>query len=178
MTEIADDRTWWSDVEHLHPDSGKGRTTTRIAPPEPRSRDDQGDERRPLSSARRTEQPAVLRRADAAAFADAMDIDGAFGAPAPRSSGSREIVLTGATSAAVAVDRRPDAPEQDRKPQRERRAGHSAAGERRASRAPQVRDSRTAAERMGGRPDRIVMWVVMLGMFLVFIAAAGSSAGS
>lgn len=129
MTEIADDRSWWADVEHLRP----GAVTT-VAPPsatlDPRSaaapvvdigghredaaaaprsrrferdggaRDDDGATLRRGRITGRTAPrdhdaaEPVLRRADAASFADAMDIDGAFGA-AVRGAESREIVLTG-----------------------------------------------------------------------------------
>lgn len=182
MTEITDDRTWWSDVEHLHPDGTGTRTAARTVLVEP-PREDRGEHQRPPASSRRSERPAVLQRADAAAFADAMDLDGAFGAPA-RSSGSREIVLTGAgprtdrPAAHEMSERAHGAPARDRRHERTDTGTDVGAPRRRPAREPQGRSSRTAAERLGGRPDRVVMWVVMLGAFLVLIAAAGSSAGS
>ncbi|XAY06667.1 hypothetical protein DSM112329_03542 [Paraconexibacter sp. AEG42_29] len=49
--------------------------------------------------------------------------------------------------------------------------------ERRALREVESRRPRSVADRAAHRPDRIAMWAVMLGIFLVLIAATSSSAG-
>ena len=210
MTETADDKSWWADVEYLRPDGTSTGATTAVRsrtvaepadrPDDDHPADDEPSVRRGRITGRRIEPApslpqkpaAVLRRADAAAFADAMDLDGAFAAPAatPR---SREIVLSRArgpvtdeqaeaeplmeAEEALVVRGRPDL---------DRRTVHITGHpgihgqltERRALRELQPRRSRSAVERVGRHPDRIAMWVVLLGLFLVLIAATSSSAGA
>jgi hypothetical protein len=210
MTEIADDRSWWADVEHLRPDGTAARTgpdaPSGAVAERPAPADDEPVVRRgritgqPLVKAPPAEKPAVLRRADAAAFADAMDLDGAFGAPVPAPR-SREIILSRTRAAdrdydyvdAVIDDedvelmsRAHERPavrghgNPDRKTVRiTGGAGvHAEIAERRTLRELEGRRPRSAVERVGHRPDRIAMWVVLLGLFLVLIAATSSSAGS
>lgn len=229
MTEIADDRSWWADVEHLRPD-GEGprsvpatspRTRGAAEPPERPGHDERkGRDARPQRaehaarsgrSAREeaADTPAVrrgritgvpversdrARRPDVAAFADALDLDGAFGGPVPVARRSREIILTGTPSGAPRLLGSVEPPEAfeapheldaaDTRPDRKtvRITGNPAldagVAERRALREITERRPRSAVERVVSRPDRIAMYVVLLGLFLVFIAATGSSAGS
>lgn len=221
MTEISEDRSWWTDVEHLRPDAEGGVATrsargTAVADREPvdrepaaRERDDRSEREdrtdrepedrdtdppvrrgritgRPLPE--QTEKPAVLCRSDAAFLADAMDLDGAFGAPVRRAE-SREIVLSGRSAARAhegeAPARRPSpsrpAVRGEGSPDRETvhitgsPGVHAAVAERRALRELESRRPRSAAERIGHRPDRVAMWTVMLGLLLVIIAASSSS---
>jgi hypothetical protein len=217
MTEIADDRSWWADVEHLRP-GGEGHrpasstTSSRASAVAERADRPAIDPRSELGVGTAAAEPAMPRRLritggtpesaaparprrpDVAAFADALDLDGAFGAPvtAPR---SREIILTGTSSAPDADDvvtpDDEDVPEGDddlapaadrhrRTVQIRGTAGvHADVAERRALRELGERRPRTTAvERVAGRPDRIAMYVVLLGVFLVFLAVAGQSAGS
>lgn len=271
MTEIADDRSWWADVEHLRPgaealppqpratrdQSGsravtfdlepewhdvpasarRGRITGRPvdelerdeAPRRPRAAGDADAPRRSRAVARdrsdhadrESERPSarrgrssgrtapavhedlpVLRRADVASFADAMDLDGAFGAPVRRAE-SREIVLgrgreTGAYDDIVvdadgyAVDKDVviaaylDADDHahaahgapDRKTVRiiANPGINAAVAERRKLREIEPRRPKASvADRAAASPDRIAMWAVVLGILLVLIAA--SSAG-
>jgi hypothetical protein len=232
MTEIADDRSWWADVEHLRP-GGEGPRTVpptharaaAVAVAERSDRSDRPERELPdrddrrawaghssAADPRREEQADAVprgritgasveravrpRRPDVAAFADALDLDGAFGAPVsvPR---SREIILTGAPSGERDVVLEYLEPHGSREPvQTQRDAGrepssgrrtvqisgtsglHAPAAERRALREIGERRPRSAVERVVHRPDRIAMYVVLLGLFLVFIAATGSSAGS
>lgn len=198
MTEIADDKSWWADVEHLRPG---GEAAARTSPrsdarsgavaEHPRPTDDEPVVRRgritqqPIPAAP-AEKPAVMRRSDAAAFADAMDLDGAFGAPVAISR-SREIVLSRThddVEDVVAVAPDDERPAAQGSPDRQtvRITGnpgiHADLAERRALREVQVRRPRSAVARAVHRPDRIAMWVVLLGLFLVLIAATSSSAGA
>ncbi len=208
MTETADDKSWWADVEYLRPDgTSTGATTavrSRMVEPADRPDEDHPADGepcvrrgritgRPIESASLPQEPAaVLRRADAAAFADAMDLDGAFAAPAatPR---SREIVLSRArgpvadeqaqaeplTEGDEALVVRGHADLDRRTVLITGNPGiHGQLTERRALRELQPRRSRSAVERVGRHPDRIAMWVVLLGLFLVLIAATSSSAGA
>lgn len=212
MTEIADDRSWWTDVEHLRP-GGESARPGRLSVVSERTDVDPGPDRdhRPVvrrpgrdatgpeAAPKPTSKPAVLKRADAAAFADAMDLDGAFGAPtAPR---SREIILSRHAGPADEEVVEADASEDDdtwleaaRPTGRVTRDGrgdpirrtvqiassgvHTDLADRRALREVAARAPRTPVERAGTRPDRIAMWVVMLGICLVLIAATSSSAGA
>lgn len=134
MTQIADDRSWWADVEHLRPGAvstvAPPSTTTDAKPSaaavidpdawreDPSAQPSRGRFAREepdtatLRRARITGRAAaardrdahaaapVLRRADAASFADAMDLDGAFASPSRGAAESREIVLTGSVAPA------------------------------------------------------------------------------
>lgn len=220
MTEIAEDRSWWADVEHLRPGAATATTPDRAAdtgrwadadgwdgpgrpddtdtdtPARPDDTDGSGTTPRrgritgrPLPAA--TEPVAVLRRADAASFADAMDLDGAFGAPARRASRdaeSREIVLSGRRGPAAAgvdddarADPRPPVRGQGSPDRRTVRISgqpgiHAELAERRALREIERPRPRTSTvDRMGSRPDRVAMWAVVLGLFLVVLAAMSSS---
>jgi hypothetical protein len=51
---------------------------------------------------------------------------------------------------------------------------HAELAERRALREIENRRPRGTVERVGHRPDRVAMWAVMLGLFLVVIAAMSS----
>jgi hypothetical protein len=142
------------------------------------------------------------RRPDVAAFADALDLDGAFGAPVPAPR-SREIILTGSTATARDRDRDPaqlpdatgalvplepvdryladaEAEVADRKTVRitGNPGLHAQVTERRALREIGDRRPRSTVQRAVHHPDRIAMYVVLLGVFLVFVAAFTSSAGS
>ncbi|MCW3040406.1 MAG: hypothetical protein JWM31_2311 [Solirubrobacterales bacterium] len=202
MTEISDDRSWWADVEHLRP-GADAAVLTRPRPEREAAAEPSEPDRDEVPPARRgritgvrladpaDERPAVLRRADAASFAQAWDIDTSF-APAARGPESREIVLSG--RAATAADGRAEAVD-GRSPARRPAARgqgspdrptvritgnpglHADIAERRALREIEPRSSRTPAERVAHRPDRIAMWAVMLGLLLVIIAATSSSAG-
>ncbi|MCW3014319.1 MAG: hypothetical protein JWO02_1411 [Solirubrobacterales bacterium] len=203
MTDIADDRSWWTDVEHLRP-GGKAPSATvgprpgavaeRLGPVDDEPAVHRGRiTGKPVPPVPVSEKPAVLRRSDAAAFADAMDLDGAFGAPVavPR---SREIILTrtrGAVDAgddedltvAADAEKHPAVRGEgssDRKTVRINGKGgvHAEVAERRALREIGSRRPRSAVDRVRHRPDRIAMWVVLLGVFLVLIAATSSSAGA
>ncbi len=215
MTEIADDKSWWADVEHLRPGGEVARpaattpssraAAAAVAERETRRDDGRPTEDadagsrsgritgRPLEARAAQEPPAVLRRADAAAFADAWDIDEDFSAP----SRSREIVLERshpvlershpvlersrpAPEPELAADDADETP-QDRRPTV--RIGPSGLhgadlAERRPLRELEPRRPRSAVDRVGPRPDRIAMYVVLLGIALVLIAATTSSAGT
>jgi hypothetical protein len=202
MTEIADDRSWWADVEHLRPGGEAAPTEPRapsgaVAERHERVEDEPVVRRgriagQPIVPATPAEKPAVLRRADVAAFADAMDLDGAFGAPVPASR-SREIILSRTPGIAegddddlVAEPRAHGRPAvrghgtPDRKTVRITGSPgvHAEIAERRTLREIEGRRPRSAVERVGHRPDRIAMWVVFLGICLVLIAATSSSAGA
>ncbi|UTI66921.1 hypothetical protein NBH00_12100 [Paraconexibacter antarcticus] len=241
MTEIADDRSWWADVDHLRPGADgpsaplhgvpsavadhtrdrpdpvdeaparHGRITGRPLPADDRARTDRDRAARdprdePARSGRdreeqaradraraRDERLAVLRRADAADFAAAMDLDGAFGAPAARAE-SREIVLSGrrrADSAPTArrlgdeggprhaAPRRGSRPASaDAERPTVRISGHGGpqaeVAERRALREIEIRRPRSVSEPAEHRPDRVAMYAVLLGVFLVLVAALSS----
>jgi hypothetical protein len=258
MTEIADDRSWWADVEHLRPGAEapapqprtaleelgdhtssidldpewhdvpaserRGRITGRPltdtagendAPRRSRAarrdRSEHADDDRPAPRRGRItgrplpathEDLPVLRRADAASFADAMDLDGAFGAPVRRAE-SREIVL-GRGRAADELDEDlvdadgyeldedsviadylqaddrdavPGEGDPDRKTVRitANPGIHAEIAERRKLREIESRRPKSVADRAAHHPDRVAMWAVVLGIFLVLIAA--SSAG-
>lgn len=222
MTEIADDRSWWADVEHLRPGGEGPRPAAPSPPARPVAVADRPVADRHLAPATETAAtefptprrlritggtegdadttPARPRRPDVAAFADALDLDGAFGAPVP-SRRSREIILTGAPSTRASDDRRSDvvtlddndvqqvdddasasasAADGGRRTVRIRgTAGvHAEVAERRALREVGEHRPRGAVGPRTGRPDRIAMYVVLLGVFLAFLAVAGQSAGS
>lgn len=176
MTDIAD-RAWWSDVEHLRPDAeppvdGPGARTgaeALLAADEPSSAD------RPRG------REARRGRITGRVLEDAMDLDGAFGAPS--ASRSREIVLTRGV-AAEAPEEAPAAVRGQGSPDRRTvritgNPGHTAVAARRTLRELQPRrGAGSTAARMERRPDRIALWAVLLGIFLVVIAAMSSSAGA
>ncbi len=232
MTEIADDRSWWADVEHLRPGGEGTRSATATpgsarataiadrAPVDPAGAAPSYDEG-PITASRQTrtvrgerESPRLgritglpiepartrARRPDVAAFADALDLDGAFGT-SPPASRSREIILTGSSISGDGTDRTVARPDEDDphahlQPAEDAVAGSTSTGqhaavqrsdghglqaqvaERRALRELGDRRPRSTVQRAVHHPDRIAMYVVLLGLFLVFVAAFTSSAGS
>lgn len=153
-----------------------------------------------------------LSRAHAADFAQAFDIDDAFGAPSPRFSrdtGEGHVIVLeraparaedayedeayderyderpaarGAVEDVVDVDHEllGEAPERDAETGRRtvRISGRPEAtvAPRRLREIEPRRSRRSVAERAAARPDRIALYAVLLGLFLVVLAAASSSA--
>jgi hypothetical protein len=226
----AEARAWWSDVQHLRDeDPSPAPSVTLQEPPtdelpvaEPRNGRITG---RPLRRREGEHAPSRaaeprLARADAADFAAALDLDGAFGTPrrASKRAESREIVLT----RDAAFERARERAERDAAPRRRplavvpepaerpavdreaarRTAEHEAllAPRDRFERGPdgrrtvqisgqpaaaprtrlreleRRRPNRRPVDRIASRPDRIALWVVILGILLVVIAATSSSA--
>jgi hypothetical protein len=140
-----------------------------------------------------------LSRSDAADFADAFDLDGAFGAPRKRFARAPQIQDTDEgpvivlqrtpapasdtsefaavdTSEPAAVDTSEfaamDVEEERRKALADDVVG--AAPERRLREIEPRRQRRSVAERALSSPDRMALYAVLLGLFLVILAAASS----
>jgi hypothetical protein len=181
-------RAWWSDVQHLRPEHEDaaapplrtGRFDRRRGDDHPhdhRAADvavrphagaaDRDRERRvtrradPASrQARPQREPEPrLQRSDAAGFAAALDLEDAFAAPAAT---GRTIVL-----------------ERERRPSRDggERPTVQITGHPGAALAPRAgrgleprRPRRRTVDRFGAQPDRVLMWAVLLGLFLVVLA--------
>jgi hypothetical protein len=179
-------RAWWADVQHLR--DGYERTD------EARRRADEADlaarrairERRGveaevssmLSASRRTSGgPAITpRRAPEPLLA-----------PRRGQHAGRDVVPRGAQQSDIAADLAPDA----QPPRRARIKGSATPGRRtieirgQVVPAPDVtleldrrRPPRRAFERVGGRPDRVAMWALLMGLLLILVAigTADSSA--
>ena len=181
-------RAWWTDAQHLRPDDDGAARSSRTGRFERHRGTERNDDRRPAldpavrphaggadrdrerRSARRPEQAPrhdaaraePLQRSDAAGFAAALDLEGAFAAPAAT---GRTIVLErerrpsrdGGERATVQITGRPGVAMVPRQPSRLREL---------EARRPQ----RRAVDRFGAQPDRVLMWAVLLGLFLVVLA--------
>jgi hypothetical protein len=185
---------WWSEVQHLRPEEDAAAPALRTGRFDRHRGDDHVQDRRAAEAARphagavdrdrerrasrrgddaasrttraaaqgarppRTEEPH-LRRSDAAGFAAALDLEGAFAAPAAT---GRTIVL-----------------ERERRPARDggERPTVQITGHPGAALAPRAargleprRPRRRTVDRFGAQPDRVLMWAVLLGLFLVVLA--------
>jgi hypothetical protein len=185
-------RAWWTDVQHLRPDddgaapatrtsrfdrhrgtdrSEDRRTARAVAHPQSGAADrdrERRSARRPESASRRgaapvdAAPPARLTRSDAAGFAAALDLEGPFAAPAAT---GRTIVLErerrpardGGERPTVQITGRPGLAMVPRQPSRPRELEGR-------------RPHRRAVDRFGAQPDRVLMWAVLLGLFLVVLA--------
>lgn len=144
--------------------------------------------RSPAGSADRASS-RVLRRADAADFAAAMDLDGAFAAPRDHATpGVRTITLTRSHDP---LDERgeadapgwhgdDDAPGWDGRDDAHGWHAHGHADATALMLSPAARPGhrrppRTSIERLVDTPDRIALMAVALGVLLVIIAAATSA---
>jgi hypothetical protein len=219
----AEAHSWWDDVQHLKPGNqpavtlveNDADTAELVAPP--------GDDRAGLrdaateSAARRrariteTAKPH-LSRAHAADFADAFDLDGAFGAPRRRFA--RDELQDTGEGIVIVLEREPEpadviaepaplpaeefvdavAEEEPilehellgeppaRDPETGRRtvriSGHPGAtvAPRRLREIQPRRARRSVVDRAVSSPDRMALYAVLLGLFLVVIAAASSGA--
>lgn len=181
----AEAPTWWDDVEE---------------PAAPRRETAAG-----TGSSAKVE---CLSRAHAADFADAFDLDGAFGAPTRRFTRESEQVIVLERRPATDVAQEPYEPVADEPapileatyeeesvaadpylgeaPQIDPETGRrtvrvtgrpeAAVAPRRLREIESRRPRRGAVERAASRPDRIALYAVLLGLFLVVLAAASSSA--
>ena len=116
----------------------------------------------------RARRSRASQRSDAAGFAAALDLEDAFAAPAatgrdhrPGASREREPRRPRAAPRTAASGR------PSRSPAARRRADPAAG--RRARLEPR-RPQRRAVDRFGAQPDRVLMWAVLLGLFLVVLA--------
>jgi hypothetical protein len=209
----AEAHSWWDDVQHLKPDAAA--PPVRLVAPEETLRD-----AAEASSARRrarltdSSEPC-LSRSDAAGFADAFDLDGAFGAPRRRFARGPQIqdtdegpVIVLERSAPVAEPERaadtsefaPVAEARDTSdfeavdavqdetiaepPARDADTGRRVVeihghperqvAPRRLREIEPRRQRRSVAERALSSPDRVALYAVQLGLFLVIIAAASA----
>ena len=185
MSETAA-RPWWADVQHLRPDDDgdhaasaaapartgrfarsadgasatehgarrasspaptrqRGDTRTRDAEPRPRRFDREPAQRRDREPAQRREETTEPRRRPE------VDLRPRGAAFAEYRDGRRTVSIRGQVDRVVAAPA----------------AAPGVAPERR-------RPRRTAVERLGGRPDRVAMWAVMLGLLLILVAAISS----
>lgn len=147
----AEARAWWADVQHLRPDAPAVAEVRSPEPLEPALADPQ-DELAERRRGRITGRPLSdvgeprLRRADAEDFARALSLDDDFG------DSPRTIHITG----------RPEP---------------MPVPVRRLQEVEQRRDRPAATDKLTGpRPDRIALYAVALGIFLVLLAAVSSSA--
>jgi hypothetical protein len=186
-------RAWWTDVQHLRPDDDGAAPSSRTGRFERHRGTERSDDRRPAVAPavrphaggadrdrerRSTPRPEQaprrdaaradaghaepLQRSDAAGFAAALDLEGAFAAPAAT---GRTIVLErerrpsrdGGERPTVQITGRPGVAMVPRQPSRLREL---------EARRPQ----RRAVDRFGAQPDRVLMWAVLLGLFLVVLA--------
>jgi hypothetical protein len=178
---------------------------------------DDVEEPAPRRAPRATGSEECLSRAHAADFADAFDLDGAFGAPSRRFGREDRVIVLERTPAAPAVqeervraereadlhvavaEAEPEAPELaaftdatydeellDAAPEVDPETGRKLVritGRPEATVAPRRlreleprRERRSVAQRAASHPDRIALYAVLLGLFLVVLAAASSSA--
>jgi hypothetical protein len=151
----AEARAWWADVQHLRPDAP---AVAEVVAEEPflDPRDELAPRRRGRITGRSLEETGErrLRRSDAADFARALSLDDDYADERYEDEGAtvRTIHITGRPEAVPVPVRRLREVERDRE------------------RAP-------ARDRLAGpRPDRVAMYAVALGIFLVLLAAVSSSA--
>jgi hypothetical protein len=211
----AEAHSWWDDVQHLKPDAAV--SPVRLVEAEETVRDAAA-----ASAARRRARLSegsepCLSRSDAADFADAFDLDGAFGAPRRRFARGPQIQDTDEGPVIVLERSAPQPPEPEpavrdtgefaavaeapdtadfkavdtsdfeaiaeppaRDPETGRRTVQvSGRPERQVSprRLREIeprRQRRSVAERALSSPDRVALYVVLLGLFLVIIAAASA----
>jgi hypothetical protein len=207
----AEAHSWWDDVQHLKPEAPQPAVRLVDAEDPVRDAAEASAARRRARLAETTEP--CLSRSDAANFADAFDLDGAFGAPSRRFARSPHIQDTDEGPVIVLerspapVEERPvvleavaeieDAPEAPapepvaledemigeppaRDPETGRRvvriSGRPEAQvtPRRLREIEPRRHRRSVAERALASPDRVALYAVLLGLFLVIIAAASA----
>jgi hypothetical protein len=211
----AEAHSWWDDVQHLKPESGaqpvrlvEDDTTVREAA-------EVSAGRRRARLAEGTEP--CLSRSDAADFADAFDLDGAFGAPRKRFARAPQIQDTD-EGPVIVLERSPAPPpaasdtsefaavdtsefaamdvEEERRqafadevigeaPERDPETGRrhvritgrpeGQVTPRRLREIEPRRQRRSVAERALSSPDRMALYAVLLGLFLVVLAAASAS---
>lgn len=202
----AEASSWWDDVQHLRPESQLAPADTGTlalvsddapAEPMPVETELQPQDRPVPSVARRSParasvsdraRPAPrLSRADAADFAEAFDIDGAFGAPSqrfarepePQDTAETHVIVLGRVEPELEDEERFEIPSEEDRAGRQtvRITGHpgQAVTPRRLQELER-RPRRGAAERATRNPDRIALYAVLLGLLLVVIAAASNSA--
>ncbi len=200
----AEAHSWWDDVQHLKAEGQQ--PAVRLVDAE-----DPVREAAEASSARRrarlseSSEPC-LSRSDAADFADAFDLDGAFGAPKRRFSRSPHIqdtdegpvIVLERSSPLVEAEPVADEPELvaveepvaviedyiEEPPAHDPESGRRVVqinGRPEAQFAPRRlreleprRPRRSVAERAMASPDRVALYAVLLGLFLVIIAAASA----
>jgi hypothetical protein len=205
----AEAHSWWDDVQHLKPEAAA--PPVRLVEAEDPVRD-----AAEVSAARRrarlaeTTEPC-LSRSDAADFADAFDLDGAFGAPrrrfargiqdtdegpvivlhrtpAPEPEDDVELVETvdevaepepepeehEALSAEMIGEPPEVDPETGRRVVRITGRPEAQVTPRRLRELEPRRPRRSVAERALASPDRVALYAVLLGLFLVIIAAASA----
>jgi len=220
----AEAHSWWDDVQHLKP--GAGEPAVRLVDDEPTLRDAaEGSAERRRARISDSAEPR-LSRSDAAGFADAFDLDGAFGAPRKRFA--REPRVQDTEEGRVIVLARDPEPEEEPRVAEPRQAAAPRTPEPRQAAAPRTpepvaaapepvsiedellgqpperdpetgrrlvritgrpeaqvaprrlreieprRARRSVADRALSSPDRMALYAVLLGLFLVVLAAASA----
>jgi hypothetical protein len=231
MPEAQATQSWWDDVQHLRPGAAEAAADRGAASARPGSHLHLATEadlpaaKQPAAPAPRRSRAAAhaeprLSRAHAAGFADALDIDGAFGGRSRRFDRAidgdpgtsrdivlerdyeddgydtyddhvdepRMIVLEGDVDdepAAAPIVRRPLTPEASMHRRAERTRvlpGNELATFAEPDAAPAVRrvtghperPRRSTADRVAARPDRLALYAVLLGLFLVLVAVVSA----
>jgi hypothetical protein len=154
-------RAWWADVEHLR--DGYERTD------EARRRADEAD-----LAARR----AIRERRGVEAEVSSM-------LSAPRRTSGAPAVAPRRAPEPVLAPRRGGEPAEPQAPRRARIKGSATPGRRtieirgqavpapivpRVAETERRRPPRRAVERVGGRPDRVAMWALLMGLLLILVA--------
>jgi hypothetical protein len=204
----AEAHSWWDDVQHLKPDASKPPAVSLVDDaPSLREAAEGNAARRRARVCEEAEAGPRLSREDAAGFADAFDLDGAFGAPRKRfareprvqdTEEGRVIVLARDPEPELAPEPPPapepvaeaeepvsiedellgDLPERD--PETGRRVvritgrPETQVAPRRLREIEPRRARRTVADRALSSPDRMALYAVLLGLFLVVLAAASA----
>jgi len=146
----AEARAWWADVQHLRPDAAGTASVAAVEPPVEAVAEESGDELAQRRRGRITGRPLPDSGEVHLRRADAAPFGEALALDGyDEESDRRTIHITG----------RPDP-----------------VPVRRLHEIEPRRSTSTAMDRLGSRPDRIAMWAVALGIFLVLLAAVSSSA--
>ena len=172
-----DTRAWWDDVQYLR---------------EPLERKREKEARRGLRLDARAAARAVAERhaGDAIATRDPDTVHDVEAMPRTRRFERSAPERRGRFSRGA--DHGPAAEARDARPRRPRRRSRSsrrrAGGRWRSPGAPWARrrcpgwsqidrrrPARRPAERVGARPDRLALWAVVLGFFLIFVAVTSTS---
>ena len=146
----AEARAWWADVQHLRPDASGVAPVVTESPVEEVIEEESTDELAQRRRGRITGRPLPDPGEVHLKRADAVPFAEALALDDFDEEADRRTVHITGRPDPVAV--------------------------RRLHEIEPRRHSSTAIDRLGSRPDRIAMWAVALGIFLVLLAAVSSSA--
>ncbi|HEX6388525.1 MAG TPA: hypothetical protein VFZ89_03735 [Solirubrobacteraceae bacterium] len=210
----AEAHSWWDDVQHLKPEAAAAPSMRLVDTEEPLRDAAEASATRRRARLSEGSEPC-LSRSDAADFADAFDLDGAFGAPRRRFARGPQIQDTD-EGPVIVLERSAPTPEPERAsdtsefepvaeapdtsdfeavdpaldaaigepPARDPETGRRVVqisgrpegqvAPRRLREIESRRPRRSVAERAMSSPDRVALYAVLLGLFLVIIAAASA----